>query len=205
MVLMSLLLLTAADPVPAPASPPVAVPAAVDNKPEAFIMPVNGSDGGKTDSPEDIADDSARDLKDNRYYNKPGATRADYDKDWQECRLIARGSMSPTGNYVVVYNPAIISPAAAAGGGIIGGLIASAIIEGQTRRANRRACLLYRGWRLVEVAPEQTARFAALPDAEREKIFNDVIGAADPKGKSVQSWTNAFAEMPTNLAVKDAK
>jgi hypothetical protein len=201
MLLVSMLLLAAVEPVPA--APPA--PAAVDNKPEAFIMPAKGSAGAGEDSPEDIADDSARDLKDNRYYNKPGATRADYDKDWQECRLIARGSMSPTGNYVVVYNPAVISPAAAAGGGIIGGLIASAIIEGQTRRANRRACLLFRGWRLVEVAPEQTARFAALPDAEREKLFNEVLGAADPKGKSIQSWSNSFAEMPTNLAAKDTK
>ncbi len=205
MLLMSMLLLAAAEPVPAP--PPPAPP--VDNKPEAFIMPVNGSDGGTSgaapDSPEDIAEDSARDLKDNRYYNKPGATRADYDRDWQECRLIARGSMSPTGNFVVVYNPAVISPAAAAGGGIIGGLIASAIVEGQTRRANRRACLLYRGWRLVEVAPEQAARFAALPEPEREKVFNEVLGAAEPQGKSVQRWTNAFAEMPSNLAPKDAK
>ncbi|WP_303783449.1 hypothetical protein [Sandarakinorhabdus limnophila] len=47
------------------------------------------------DSPEEIAKDSARDLKDSRYYNKPGATRADYDKDWQKCRLIARSSRTP--------------------------------------------------------------------------------------------------------------
>ena len=44
------------------------------------------------DTPEEIAKDAARDLKDNRFYNKPGATRAQYDADWQECRLIARGS-----------------------------------------------------------------------------------------------------------------
>jgi len=28
------------------------------------------------DTPEEIAKDAARDLKDNRFYNKPGATRA---------------------------------------------------------------------------------------------------------------------------------
>jgi hypothetical protein len=42
------------------------------------------------DTPEEIATDAQRDLRDNRYYNKPGATRAEYDRDWQECRLIAR-------------------------------------------------------------------------------------------------------------------
>ena len=64
----------------------------------------------KDDTPEEIAQDAARDLKDSRFYNKPGATRAQYDADWQECRLIARGSRTPTGTIVVPYNPAIISP-----------------------------------------------------------------------------------------------
>ena len=49
------------------------------------------------DSPEEIAKDAQRDLRDNRFYNKPGATRADYDRDWHECRLIARGSVTPAG------------------------------------------------------------------------------------------------------------
>lgn len=141
------------------------------------------SPGPAPDSPEDIAADSARDLKDSRYYNKPGATRADYDKDWQECRLIARGSRTPGGSPVVVYNPAIISPAAAAGGGIIGALIGEAIVEGQTRRANRRSCLLFRGWRLVEVDDVEAARLTAMTDAEREALFAAAVGAAEPRGK----------------------
>ncbi len=56
---------------------------------------------------------------------------------------------------MVVYNPAIISPAAAAAGGLLGGLIAGAIADGETRRANRRSCLMYRGWRVVEVTDAQ--------------------------------------------------
>ena len=82
------------------------------------------------DTPEEIAKDAARDLKDNRFYNKPGATRAQYDSDWQECRLIARGSRLANGT-IPTYNPAIynpsISPLAAGAGGLIGGMIASAI------------------------------------------------------------------------------
>ncbi|WP_303783451.1 hypothetical protein [Sandarakinorhabdus limnophila] len=54
-----------------------------------------------------------------------------------------------------MYNPAIISPAAAAAGGLLGGLIAGAIADGETRRANRRSCLMYRGWRVVEVTDAQ--------------------------------------------------
>lgn len=151
--LLVALLLQAADPAP----PAVAPPATTDT-------PVPAS----ADTPEEIAKDSARDLKHSRYYNKPGATRADYDKDWLECRLIARGSRTPGGSPVVVYNPAIISPAAAAAGGLLGGLIAGAIADGETRRANRRSCLMYRGWRMVEVTDAQEKLFLTMPDPERE-------------------------------------
>ena len=58
---------------------------------QANAQPAPTSD----DTPEEIAKDAARDLKDNRFYNKPGATRAQYDVDWQECRSLAgrRSSM----------------------------------------------------------------------------------------------------------------
>ena len=113
------------------------------------------------DTPEEIAEDAARDLKDSRFYNKPGATRAEYDADWQSCRLIARGSQTPAGS-VPIYNPALynpaISPLAAGIGGGIGAAIGAAIVEGQMRRANRRNCLLIKGWRLVELPAAQSAK-----------------------------------------------
>ena len=141
----------------------------------------------KDDSPEEIAKDAARDLKEGSFYNKPGATRAQYDADWQECRLIARGSRTPGGTVPVYYNPAVISPAAAAIGGGIGGLIGAAIAEGVQRRANRRSCLLVKGWRSVEVNEADKAKVAAMSDAERDAHFAEVVGAADVKG-----WTEAF-------------
>lgn len=175
------LLLQAAAASPAPAADPVTTD-----------TPVPAS----ADSPEEIAKDSARDLKDSRYYNKPGATRADYDRDWQECRLIARGSVTPGGSPVVVYNPAIMSPAAAAAGGFLGGLIAGAIADGETRRANRRSCLMYRGWRLVEVTDAREAQMVTMTDAAREAFFNANLGAETPEGKSVTAWNNSFAVAP---------
>jgi hypothetical protein len=147
----------------------------------------------KDDTPEEIAQDAARDLKDSRFYNKPGATRAQYDSDWQECRLIARGSRTPTGTIVVPYNPAIISPVAAGVGAGIGGLIGAAIVEGQVRRANRRSCLLVKGWRLVEVEGAEQERVAAMTDEQRSTYFDTIVGADDVKGKKVISWTNDFA------------
>jgi hypothetical protein len=134
---------------------------------------------------QEIAEDAARDLKDSRFYNKPGASRADYEADWQSCRLIARGSQTPAGS-VPVYNPAMynpaISPLAAGIGGGIGAAIGAAIVEGQMRRANRKNCLLIKGWRLVELPAAQAAKVAAMPDAERQSYFETVVGAQTVEG-----------------------
>lgn len=135
------------------------------------------------DSPEEIARDSARDLNGSRFYNKPGATRAQYDAAWQDCRLIARGSRTPSGMVPYYYNPAVISPLAAGVGAGLGGLIAGAIIEGEQRRANRRSCLLIRGWRQVELPSQEAARVTALSEADRDAYFNAIVGAAEIQGE----------------------
>lgn len=148
----------------------------------ACAQPVEATD----DTPEEIAEDAARDLKDSRFYNKPGATRADYDRDWQECRLIARGSYTPGGN-ATLYNPALynpaISPLAGAVGGGLGAAIGAAIVEGQQRRANRRNCLMIRGWRLVETPGEKVAEIAAMTDEQRDAYFNAIVGAEQVQGE----------------------
>ena len=121
------------------------------------------------DSPEEIAKDAQRDLKDNRFYNKPGATRAQYDADWQECRLIARGSKIINGS-MTYYNPAMynpsISPLAAGIGSGIGGAIAAAIAEGVQRRENRKRCLMIKGWKLVKLPADRATAVAAMSDAD---------------------------------------
>lgn len=134
------------------------------------------------DTPEEIAKDAARDLKDSRFYNRPGATRAQYDAAWQRCRLIARGSRTPSGSIPYSYNPALVSPLAAGIGGGIGGLIAGAIAEGQQRRANRRNCLMIDGWRVIEVPKATATRVQAMTDAERDAYFNGIVGAAQVEG-----------------------
>ena len=141
------------------------------------------------DSPEEVAKDAARDLKDSQFYNKPGATRAQYDQDWQECRLIARGSVTPAGMTPVYYNPAVVSPIAAGVGGALGGIIGAAIAEGVQRRANRRACLLIRGWRLVKVPEATAAKVAAMSDADRDNYFNQIVGAQAVEGEITERKT----------------
>ena len=148
------------------------------------------------DSAEDIAKDAARDLKDSRFYNKPGATRAQYDADWQRCRLIARGSRTPGGTVPVYYNPAIVSPVAAGVGGLIGGMIANAIIQGQQRRANRRQCLLINGWRLVEPPAAAAAKIATMTDKQRDDYFNSIVGAEKVKGEITERTSFALAPDP---------
>lgn len=148
------------------------------------------------DTPESIARDAARDLRDTRFYNKPGATRADYDRAWQECRLIARGSRTPSGTVPYYYNPAVVSPLAAGIGAGLGGLIAGAIAEGQQRRANRRACLMIRGWRLVEVPPSEAARVGAMTDEQRSAYFDTIVGADQVDGEVTERTSFTLAPDP---------
>jgi len=155
-------------------------------------VPVAQNPVDPKESPEEMAKDAARDLKDNRFYNKPGATRAQYDADWQRCRLIARGSRTPAGTVPVYYNPAYVSPLAAGIGGGIGGAIAAAIQEGQQRRDNRRSCLLIGGWRLVELPAAETARIAAMTDDQRSQYFNTIVGARDVVGKVTERTSFAL-------------
>jgi len=148
---------------------------------EAHAQPAPKSN----DTPEEIAKDAQRDLKDSRFYNRPGATRAQYDADWQECRLIARGSKIINGN-TSFYNPALynpsISPLAAGVGGGIGAAIGAAIAEGIQRRENRKHCLMIKGWKLVKLPDDRTAAVAAMSDADKQAYFNRVLGAETVEG-----------------------
>jgi hypothetical protein len=159
---------------------------------QAVMQVQTGGDGAKPvpqkpaadpdDTPEEIAKDAQRDLKDSRFYNKPGATRAQYDADWQDCRLIARGSRTPSGTIPYYYNPQVISPVAAGVGGLFGSLIGSAIAQGAQRRENRRSCLLIKGWRLVEVPNATALRVGAMTDDQRSEYFNSIVGAETVDG-----------------------
>jgi hypothetical protein len=150
---------------------------------QAQAQPAPTSD----DTPEEIAKDAARDLKDNRFYNRPGATRAEYDAEWQECRLIARGSRISNGN-MTYYNPAMynpsISPLAAGVGGGIGAAIGAAIAEGIQRRENRKRCLLMKGWQMVKLPAEKAAAVGAMSDADKQAYFNSIVGAQNVQGEA---------------------
>lgn len=147
------------------------------------------------DTPEEIAKDAARDLKDGSFYNRPGATRADYDADWQTCRLIARGSRTP-GGMITYVSPAGMSPLASGIGGGIGAGIAAVIAEGQLRRTNRRACLMYKGWRKIDVPAARAAQVATMTDAQRDAYFDSIVGATSVEGKITEQTSFSLAPDP---------
>lgn len=137
------------------------------------------------DTAEEIAKDAARDLKDNRFYNKPGATRAQYDADWQDCRLIARGSKLANGT-TTFYNPALynpsISPIAAGVGGGLGAAIGAAIAQGIQRRENRKRCLLIKGWRMVRLPGDKAELVSKMADADKQAYLSQIVGAQTVDG-----------------------
>jgi hypothetical protein len=179
---------------PAPAPVQAAQPAAPQGRRTTPQARAAAAAAGMADeeSAEKIAEEAQRDLRESRFYNRPGATRAQYNEEWQTCRLIARGSTTPSGSTPVYVPPGTSVLAAGIGAGI-GGAIAQAIIEGRMRRANRRQCLLIRGWNLVEVDEAEEARIAAMTDAQRDDFFNTIVGAPDVGGRKVRRWNNDYA------------
>jgi len=136
------------------------------------------SSGKELEDADSSADDAARDLKEGSFYNRPGATRAEYNAEWQTCRLIARGGTTPS-----------------AGMGILGAALEHAIEEGRARRANRRQCLMLKGWRVVRLSAAEKNRIAALSEQARASYFDSVIGASEPVG-DILAWRNDLAEVP---------
>lgn len=132
-------------------------------------------------TPEDDAEDAAHDLSADKFYNRPGATRAEYEADWAACRLIARGVAPPSKSY----------PRAGAGdlpagplSGVLPEVIGMTIRTTVERRFSRNSCLLVRGWRQYSLAPAEKQRVKALSDAERTVYFDQAIGARATPGIS---------------------
>lgn len=152
--------------------------------------------------PKAEAEEDGPKLPADRYFNRTGSTWADYKTDWQDCRIIARGSQVP-GQSTYIYVPASYSPIAAGVGAGLGAAIAVAIIEGQMRRANRATCLLIRGWREMKLSPAEVAMLAKLPVAERDSRIAEATGSAQPAlGSVVHAWHNDYAELQIDGAAR---
>jgi hypothetical protein len=173
---------TGTEPAPAAATAPAA-PASPAETPDLYAQMVHAAAevARHGELPVDDSVDHARrmagsDRNKERYFNRPGATEAEYQQEWTGCRQIARRLASPNAN------PALMS-AAFAQGGMVGGLLVSgldaAFSQLRARRDIRRHCLVARGWRMVEPDDAGQARIAALSRQDREAYFARMLGATE--------------------------
>jgi hypothetical protein len=148
------------------------------------------------DRQEDVAKEAAADLRGNRFYNKPGATRAQFNADWQKCRLIARGASPPSGTVRYDFSAdASAQPQWGVGDRFIA-MVFVGISEGERRRLNRGTCLLVKGWRRIELPVAQGKRIAAMNDAERSAYFDSIVGAEQVEGAVTERTSFAPAPDP---------
>ncbi|MES2442486.1 MAG: hypothetical protein V4574_06615 [Pseudomonadota bacterium] len=123
------------------------------------------------------AREAAEDLTPQHFYNRPDATRAQYEADWGACRLIARGAPPPSRNFP--KNPGG-SPGVV--GGVVGAVLADALTESAERRVSRGNCMLTRGWRQYSLDAAEKKRVQSLGEAERAAWFDRAIGARSAPG-----------------------
>ena len=148
------------------------------------------------DRQDDIAKEAAADLRGNRFYNKPGATRAQFDADWQKCRLIARGVSPPSGTVRYDFSAdASAQPQWGVGDRFVA-MVFIGLSEGERRRLNRDSCLLVKGWRRIEAPVTQVKRIAAMSDAQRSAYFDSIVGADQVEGVVTERTSFALAPDP---------
>jgi hypothetical protein len=132
----------------------------------ALMQPVSAASGG------DVPEDAAHDLAADKFYNRPGATRAQYIADWEACRLIARGAQPPSKNFPKNLGTADNSL----------GILPAVLNETIERRFSRNTCLLTRGWRQYSLGVTEKRRVQALSETERAAYFDRAVGAGPAPG-----------------------
>ena len=147
---------------------------------EAMLRQAGGAASVATDDPpERVRQRAMADLSDERFFNRPGATRLQYESEWEQCRLIARN--------LAAQRPGMVAMPAAVHGGLVGALVGAgidAIADGDWRRGLRRECLIARGWRMVEPHQEWRRRIDAMRQPERSVYLDSMIGAQTLDGSS---------------------
>ena len=145
------------------------------------------------------------DRNKDRYFNRPGATRAVYESEWNACRQIARRLAWPQamgGPGATIVQPGLLTTVAATA--LVSGL-QTAFAERRLRRDIRRQCLMARGWRMVEPDEAGKRRIDALSRAERDAYFDRMLGAEETEpGARVTDWhtlTAASGKDPTQRPV----
>jgi len=177
------------------AQPPAADAPKAATAAETYAALVQTAARVPTPLPYDDSRDHARrmassDQNHERFFNRPGATRADYDRQWTACRQIGRRLATHTSN-------GNIWATAFAQGGVVGGFVGGAIVNGfstafSQRRARqdiRRQCLIAAGYRLVLPDEAGRQRISAMSRDERTAWFDSTLGAEQlPVAGRVIDW-----------------
>lgn len=161
-------------------------------------------------TPEYIRSLAASDRNHERYFARAGATRADYESEWEGCRQIALrlAESRSSGSWAL---------AGGVHGGLLGGVIAGAIDHSvslrRARRDLRRECLIARGWRMIEPGEEGRRRIGRMRRADRDAYFDRMLGSeATEEGARVTDLANLeptslyfAAELPDGTKLAEAE
>jgi hypothetical protein len=134
--------------------------------------------------------DLSRTSGPNSYFNRPGADLATHDRELRECLVMAAAAHQPQGA-VVSLN-------------VLGAAVEAGLLSAEEKRktavaigANTENCMVVRGWRVVQVAPESALDLAKLNQADLAARLSGWVGAAAPPGTVLRQWSNALADRAT--------
>ena len=147
----------------------------------------------RDDSPDQVRRMASSDRDETRYFSRVGATREAYEREWQQCRQMARrlASSRSSGSWM----SAGFTHGGIAGGLIFGGMDA-AFSERRARRDIRRYCMVVRGWRMIEPDAAGRQRIAALSRDERDAYLDRMLAAEQTEaGATVTDASNMSASM----------
>lgn len=156
---------------------------------------------GAAPDDEAVARAAAKDLRPKHYYNRPGATRAQYNADWQMCGLVAAGYILPDGKPDPSNDKARSGVQLAGNYGLLPSMVVGALVEGYSHSVVLHACMALKGWRWIEPLADERARISAMNDAEQEQFFDTAIGAKQVSGTIVP---HSFEQTPDPAIHLDA-
>ena len=115
------------------------------------------------------------------YYNRPGATVEDHNREVADC-------VQRTQTWY--FGPPKADPL---GQGPIGGMVSHMIWDGAVaglEAAQVENCMIVRGWRVVDIGEAQGRGLSVAPVSTLSATLAQEIGAASPSGVVVRQWGN---------------
>ena len=125
------------------------------------------------------------------YFNRPGASMADHDRELRECLVLAARTRQPGMNGP--YGGSVLS--AALIGGVMG--LLDGVADSKGGRVNAENCMVVRGWRVVRLPDEEADALGKLDQLSLAAKLKDWVGAAQPHGELIRQWNNDAVDAAT--------